>query len=323
MALIYITRHIPDIGINLLRAAGHTVEVSTKSGVLTHTELTHVLSQKPYNAVITLLTDSVTKEVFDVVPTAKIFANYAVGYNNINLADAQSAGVTITNTPGVLTDSVAEFTIALMLALAHRIPESEVFTRAGKFEGWAPELFLGTDLQGKTLGILGAGRIGFEVARRAYHGFGMHITYTDIAPSPVLEKECKATYTESVESLLRDADVVSIHVPLLPSTEHLINAERLALMKPSALLINTSRGPVVDEVALVSALKAGTIRGAGLDVFEHEPQLTRGLTSLPNVVLTPHIASASEETRAEMSVVVAQNVIDFLAGETPAHVVRV
>lgn len=322
MALIYITRHIPDIGINLLRAAGHTVEVSTKNGVLTHTELIHALGQKPYDAVITLLTDSITKEVFDVVPTAKIFANYAVGYNNINLDDAQSAGVTITNTPGVLTDSVAEFTIALMLALAHRIPESEVFTRAGKFEGWAPELFLGTDLKGKTLGILGAGRIGCEVARGAYHGLGMHITYTDVAPSPVLEKECKATYLESVDSLLRDADVVSIHVPLLPATEHLINADRLALMKPSALLINTSRGPVVDEVALVSALKAGTIRGAGLDVFEHEPQLTAGLASFPNVVLTPHIASASEETRAEMSVIAAQNVIDFLAGETPAHVVH-
>ncbi len=321
MALIYITRHISEIGINLLRAAGHTVDVSMKDGVLTQVELTHALSAKPYDAVICLLTDTINAEVFATVPTAKIFANYAVGYNNINLSDAQKAKVTITNTPGVLTDTVAEFTIALMLALAHRIPESDVFTRAGKYSGWGPELFLGTDLKGKTLGILGAGRIGFEVAQRAYLGLGMQIVYYDITQLPALEKECRAEFVPTVEALLTRADVVSVHVPLLPSTEHLINTERLAMMKPTAYLINTSRGQVIDEDALVTALKAGTIRGAGIDVFEHEPALAKGLTALPNVIVTPHIASASEETRAQMALIAAQNVIDFLAGEEPDNMV--
>ncbi len=321
MALIYITRHIPDIGINLLRAAGHTVDVSTKDGVLTPKELVSAVSTKPYDAVVCLLTDTINKEVFDAVPSAKIFANYAVGYNNINLEDAKAAGVTITNTPGVLTDTVAEFTIALMLAVVHRIPESDTFTRVGKYVGWGPELFLGTDVKGKTLGILGAGRIGYEVALRAHHGLGMKIAYYDVAPMPVLEKDCKATFMSSVETLLGDADVVSIHVPLLPTTEHLINAERLALMKPSAYLLNTSRGPVVDEDALVTALQTGVIRGAGLDVYEHEPALAKGLAALPNVVITPHIASAADETRGKMSLMAAQNVIDFFAGETPENVV--
>lgn len=322
MAQIYVTRHIPDIGINLLRAAGHTVDVSTKDGVLTADELKKAVAAKPYDAVICLLTDTINKEVFDAVPTAKIFANYAVGYNNISLPDAATAGVTITNTPGVLTDTVAEFTISLMLAVAKRIPESDAFTRAGKYRGWAPELFLGSDLKGKTLGILGAGRIGYEVALRAHHGFGMHIIYNDINRGDELEKNTKAVFKETTEEVLKEADVVSIHVPLLPSTEHLMNAERLALMKPSAYLINTSRGPVIDEVALVDALNRGVIRGAGLDVFEHEPELVKGLADLPNAVITPHIASASEETRNKMSEIVAQDVIDFLNGEEPPHTVK-
>ena len=322
MAQIYITRHIPNIGINLLRAAGHTVDVSIKDGVLTNEELKKALSTKSYDAVICLLTDTINKEVFDVVPTAKIFANYAVGYNNISIPDANEAGVTITNTPGVLTDTVAEFTISLMLAVAKRIPEADRFTRAGKYVGWAPELFLGSDLKGKTLGILGAGRIGYEVARRAHFGFDMKIIYNDIAPLLALEKDLGATFKATTEDVLKEADVVSIHVPLLPSTEHLIHAERLALMKPSAYLINTSRGPVIDEVALVEALKTNVIRGAGLDVFEREPTLAKGLAELQNVVITPHIASASEETRNKMSEIVAQDVIDFLNGDTPEHIVK-
>lgn len=323
MALIYITRHIPEIGINLLRAAGHMVDVSAKDGVLTQKELITAVGAKPYDAVISLLTDIIDAEVFDAVPTAKIFANYAVGYNNIDIDTAKERGITITNTPGVLTDTVAEFTIALMLALAHRIPESDVFTRAGKYVGWAPELFLGSDLKGQTLGILGAGRIGYEVARRAHHGLGMKIIYYDIERLRALEKDCEAVFKETVEEVLGDADVVSVHVPLLPTTEHLINATRIRLMKPTAYLINTSRGPVIDEEALVSALKEGVIRGAALDVYEHEPAIAKGLTSLSNVIVTPHIASASEETRAKMSSMVAQNVIDFLAGEEPENVVKI
>jgi glyoxylate reductase len=322
MAHIYVTRHIPDIGINLLRAAGHTVDVSTKNGVLTQKELHDALRAKPYDAVVCLLTDTINKETFDAVPTAKIFANYAVGYNNIALPDAKAAGVTITNTPGVLTDTVAEYAMSLICAVTKRISESERFTRAGKFDGWAPEMFLGSDLKGKTLGILGAGRIGYEVARRAHRGFDMKIIYNDLKPLPPLEKDLGAEFKHTTEEVLKEADVVSIHVPLLPSTQHLMNAERLGLMKKSAYLINTSRGPVIDEVALVEALKHGVIRGAALDVFEFEPKLAKGLAELENVVVTPHIASASEETRNKMSEIAAQNVIDFLAGEEPENVVK-
>lgn len=321
MATIYVTRHIPDIGINLLRAAGHTVEVSMKDGVLTKAELIKILSGKPYDAVITLLTDPIDAEVFDAVPTAKIFANYAVGYNNIDLVVAKERGITITNTPGVLTDTVAEFTISLMLAVAKRIPEGDAFTRSGKYKGWAPELLLGADLRGKVLGILGAGRIGYEVARIAHRGFDMKIIYNDVKRSDILEKDMDAVYKETTEDVLKESDVVSIHVPLLPTTTHLINAERLGLMKRSAFLINTSRGPVIDESALVSALKNGVIRGAGIDVYEFEPELAKGLIDLSNAVITPHIASASDETRAKMSEIASQNVLDFLAGEVPPNVV--
>lgn len=323
MSTIYVTRHIPDIGINLLRAAGHTVDVSEKDGVLTKQELLNALKAKPYDAVISLLTDTIDGEVYDAVPTAKIFANYAVGYNNIDTALAKQRGITITNTPGVLTNTVAEYTVALMLAVVKRIPESEQFLRGGKYQGWAPELFLGSDMKGKTLGILGAGRIGYEVAGMMHRAFGMQVIYNDVKRSEALEQDTGAVFKDTTEGVLTEADVVSIHVPLLPETTHLINAERLAMMKPTAYLINTSRGPVVDEAALVEALRKGTIRGAGMDVFEKEPALAEGLASLTNVVITPHIASASDETRAKMSEIAAQNVLDFLAGEVPPNVVEV
>jgi lactate dehydrogenase-like 2-hydroxyacid dehydrogenase len=322
MASVYVTRQIPEIGINLLRAAGHEVEVSKKDGVLTTDELKAELTKKEYDAVLCLLTDTVNGEVFDIAPTAKIFANYAVGYNNINVPAAHERGVTITNTPGVLTDTVAEYAFSLMLAVMKRIPEADRFTRAGKYDGWAPEMLLGSDLKGKTLGILGAGRIGSGVAIRAQKGFGMRVVYYDIKPNKELEKEIECEYRESVDDVLKEADVVSVHVPLLDSTKHLINAERLSMMKSTAYLINTSRGPVIDEKALVDALKNKVIRAAGLDVYEDEPALAPGLTECENVVITPHIASASEETRGKMSEIAAQNIIDFLAGSTPQNVVE-
>jgi glyoxylate reductase len=322
MAHIFVTRHIPEIGIRMLEGAGHTVRVSEKDGVLTREELLHALRAEPYDAVVCLLTDQIDGEVFDAVPTAKIFANYAVGFNNIDLAAAATRGITITNTPGVLTNAVAEFTIALMFAISKRISESERYLRAGKYTGWGPELLLGTDIEGKTLGIVGAGRIGYEVARRARLGFNMNIVYYDVHELPELEKDFGATYYRTVDELLPVADIVSIHVPLLPETTHLFNAERIARMKPGAYLINTSRGPVIDEVALVSALKAGTIRGAALDVFEHEPTLAPGLADLENVVITPHVASATETARGEMSHMVADNVIRFLDGATPPNIVK-
>jgi lactate dehydrogenase-like 2-hydroxyacid dehydrogenase len=305
----------------MLRQAGHEVDVSTKDGVLTRDELIRELQAKSYDAVVCLLTDTIDGEVFDAVPTAKIFANYAVGFNNINLAHATERGVTVTNTPGVLTNAVAEFAISLMLSITKRIPESERFLRAGKYDGWGPELLLGTELEGKVLGILGAGRIGYEVAKRAHHGFGMKIVYYDVRQLPELEQDMGAEYRATVEEVLKESDVVSIHVPLLPETTHLMNAERLRMMKPSAYLVNTSRGPVVDEGALVEALKAGVIRGAALDVFEHEPALTPGLAELENVVITPHTASATDEARGGMSRIVAENTIAFLKGEAPPNVV--
>ncbi len=322
MSLIYVTRHIPEAGIDTLRTAGHTVDVSTKEGVLTRAELIEALKAKPYDAVASLLTDTIDGEIFDAVPTAKIFANYAVGYNNIDVKAAKERGITITNTPGVLTNSVAEFAISLMLAIAKRIPESERFLRAGKYKGWGPELLLGVDLKGKTLGILGAGRIGYEVAKRAHLGFDMKIVYYDVKQLPAIEKDFNAEYRATVDEVLKEADVVSIHVPLLPETTHLINAERLKMMKPGAYLINTSRGPVIDEGALVDALKNNVIRGAALDVFEHEPALAEGLSDLENVVITPHTASATDSARSEMSNTVANNILAFLGGEVPPNLVN-
>ncbi|MCD5381952.1 MAG: D-glycerate dehydrogenase [Candidatus Pacebacteria bacterium] len=321
MALVFVTRKIPDIGINLLRAAGHEVDVSQKDGVLTRDELLTALDTKPYDAVLSLLTDTIDGDVFDAAPSAKIFANYAVGYNNIDLDAARERGVTITNTPGVLTDTVAEYALSLILATAKCIPEADRFTRAGKYDGWAPELLLGSDMKGKTLGVLGAGRIGSGVATRAKKAFDMDVIYYDIKPNEHLEKEIDCTFKETVDEVLKEADIVTVHVPLLESTTHLINEDRLAMMKEGAILINTSRGPVVDEKALVKALKDKVIRAAGLDVYEDEPALAKGLADLDNVVITPHIASATEETRGKMSEMAAQNVIDHLAGDTPQNVV--
>lgn len=322
MALIFVTRKIPDVGLRWMREGGHEVVVSEKDGVLTPEELREALAARPYDGVVSLLTDTIDASLLEVAPKVKIVANYAVGFNNIDVKGLNEAGVVVTNTPGVLTDTVAEFTVSLVLALAKRIPEGDRFTRAGRYEGWAPELLLGSDLAGKTLGIIGAGRIGSGVAKRLANGFGMRVIYQDIARSEALEADVACEYRESVEDLLREADVVSIHVPLLPQTQHLINAERLAMMKPSAYLVNTSRGPVIDEEALVKALKERTIRGAALDVFENEPALAKGLARLDNVVVTPHIASASEETRGKMSELVGFNINEFFLGHTPPYEVK-
>lgn len=319
---IYVTRAIPESGINLLKEAGHEVIISDKDGVLTKEELISELKKDQYDAVLPLLTDPINGEIFDAVPTAKIFANYAVGYNNIDLEEASKRGITITNTPGVLTNTVAEHTIALILAVTSRIAEADRFTRAGKYEGWAPMLFLGTDLKDKTLGVLGAGRIGARVAHIASHGLGMKICYYDIKQNEEFEKQYDAQFKATVDEVMASADVVTTHVPLLDSTRHLINKDRLSKMKPTAYFVNSSRGQVVDEKALVEALQNGTIKGAAIDVYEEEPKLAPGLTELDNVVITPHIASATEETRGKMSEIAAQNIIDFLSGKTPQNVVK-
>ncbi len=317
MALIYVTRLIPDAGLALLRDAGHTLDVSEKDGVLTKAELIEAVKAKPYDAVLCLLTDAIDGEVFDAVPTAKIFANYAVGFNNINIEDAKARTIVITNTPNALTDTVAEHTVALMLSITSRIAEGDRFMRAGKYDGWAPMMLLGLDLKGKMLGLLGAGRIGSRVAEIAKHGLGMEVVYYDVARNEHVESSVGAKFMATPEELMKTADVVSVHVPLLPTTQHLVNAERLAMMKKDAYIVNTSRGPVIDEVALVEALKNGVIRGAAIDVFEHEPKMAEGLGQLENVVVTPHIASATDGARAEMARAAARNIIAVLKGEAP------
>ncbi len=312
MKKIYVTRAIPEVGIKMLRDKGYEVDINEKDRPLTQKELIKRLSKKPYDAVLSLLTDQVDSKVFDAAPSVKIFANYAIGFNNFDVAEAKKRGIVLTNTPGGGADRVAEHTWALILALSCRLVEGDTYLRKGKYVGWDPLLLHGTKLAQKTLGILGTGRIGADVAHRAKNGFGMNVAYYDIKRNEQLEKDYGAQFYPTVEEVLAVSDVVSIHVPLMESTHHLMNAERLAKMKKGAFLINTSRGPVIDEVALVSALQNGVIRGAGLDVFEFEPKMAKGLAKLPNVVLTPHIASATEEARLDMATLAASNIISFL-----------
>lgn len=314
MAKIFVTRKIPEAGIELLRNNNHEVVVSAQDGVLSKAELVASLKDQNYDAVICLLTDKIDSEIFDASPSTKIFANYAVGYDNVDITEAKKRGIIITNTPGVLTNAVAEHAFALLLAVSKRLVESDTFLREGKYDGWAPLLLLGTELTGKTLGIVGLGRIGSRLAQYA-RAFDLRVVYYDIAANSDFEKMTGAKFMANVDELLKVSDFVSIHVPLLPSTKHLINADKLKLMKPHAILINTSRGPVIDEAALVEALRNKVIRGAGLDVFENEPQLAPGLADLPNVIITPHTASATEEARAAMSELAAKNILAVLRGE--------
>jgi glyoxylate reductase len=320
---------IPEVGIKILKDKGYEIDINAKDRPLTKDELKENLSKKPYDAVLTLLTDNIDKEIFDTCPSVKIFANFAIGYNNIDIKEAKARNIYVTNTPGGGADRVAEHTWALILALTCRVVEGDAYLRLGKFKGWDPMLLHGAKLSGKTLGILGTGRIGADVAHRAVHGFGMKVAYYDVKRNEDLEKSIGATFFKTPDEVLSVSDVISIHVPLLDSTHHLINTERLEKMKPTAYLINTSRGPVVDENALVTSLiknletegKEG-IRGAGLDVFEFEPDLAHGLAELPNVVITPHIASGTIESRLEMATISATNIVEVLEGRVPPNMVQ-
>ncbi|MCG2809362.1 MAG: D-glycerate dehydrogenase, partial [Candidatus Portnoybacteria bacterium] len=277
---------------------------------------------KGVDAILSVLTEKIDGEVMDAAGSQlKIVANYAVGYNNIDVAEAKKRGVVVTNTPGVLTDTVADHAVGLILAVAQRIAEGDKYTREGKYKAWGPKLFLGGDIKGKTLGIVGLGRIGFAVAERLMKGFEMKVIYYDIKRNEELEKEHNIEYRE-INDLLKEADFVSLHTALTDETKHLINAERLELMKPTAYLVNTSRGPIIDEKALVEVLKNKGIAGAALDVFENEPELSPGLIELDNAILTPHIASATIGTRNKMSEMAAQNIIASLEGQTPSNLVE-
>lgn len=268
-----------------------------------------------------MITDTVDVELLEQAPELRMIANFGVGFNNIDVAAASERGIMVSNTPGVLTDATADLAMALIMAVGRRIVEADGHTRAGRFRFWAPFYFLGHEISGKTLGIMGLGRIGQAVARRAA-GFDMKLIYHN--PRPVAEQMAQQLGVRHVEkdALLKEADFISLHMPLTPETRHIIGARELALMKSTAFLINTARGPVVDEAALVEALQQGRIAGAGLDVYENEPRLTPGLMELSNVVLLPHVGSATSETRRRMANLAVDNLLAGLAGQTPPNCIN-
>jgi glyoxylate reductase len=270
---------------------------------------------------LSMITDAVDAELMDRAPRLRVVSNMAVGYNNIDVAAATERGIVVTNTPGILTEATAELAFALILASARRVVDLDRRTRAGEWTCWAPMLFLSREVSGKTLGVVGLGRIGRAVARRA-KAFGMKVLYHNRARLDDSEERNLGVEYAEFDGLLKRADFVSMHVPLSGETRHLIGRRELGLMKPTAYLVNTSRGPVVDEAALVEALRAKRIEGAGLDVYENEPILAPGLTSLGNVVLMPHVGSATVETRMKMARMAAENLLAGLRGERPAHVVN-
>lgn len=319
MQKIFVTRKIREEGITLLKEKGFEVFISPKDRPLEKKELVKFLKKDKYDAVLSLLTDKIDSEVFDASPTTKIFANYAIGFNNIDVEEAKKRNIFVTNTPGGGADRVAEHAFALILALTCRVVEGDKYMKKARFKGWDPLLLHGTKLAGKTLGVLGTGQIGGEVARKAKHGFGMDVVYYDIKRNEKIESESSAVYKEKVEDVLKVADVVSIHVPLLPTTKHLINKENIKMFKKGAYLINTSRGPVVEEEALVESLESGSLAGAGLDVFEFEPKISRKLLKRDNCIITPHIASATLDSRVDMSIKACQNIIDCLEGIKPRN----
>ncbi len=320
MKRLFVTRRIPTVGLDILTVRTDLdVKLFPKDKIIPRADL--LAGVKGADAILTILTDSIDAEVMDAAGAQlKLIVNYAVGFDNIDVNEAKKRGITIANaTTTNIAESVAEHTVALIFALAHRIVEGDEFARLGRYTGWGPELLLGTDVIGKTIGIIGTGAIGSAVARRFHAGFGVNVLYTDIKRNEKLEAETQARYVE-LDELLHAADFVSIHVPLLPNTRHLIGERELGLMKKTAFLVNTSRGPIVDEHALVNALSQGVIGGAGIDVYECEPMLAcdpldaKALRSMPNVVLTPHTASATRETRDAMSRQAAANVIAWLDG---------
>jgi glyoxylate reductase len=273
------------------------------------------------HGLITLLTDPVDAELLDAAPRLAVVANYAVGHNNVDLAAATTRGIAVTNTPDVLTESTADLAFALLLAAARRLVEGDALVRRGEFVGWGPEFHLGVDVHGATLGVVGFGRIGRAVARRAL-GFGMRVICVDPRRSRAGDAAAIAARRVPLAELLEESDFVSLHCPLLPATHHLIDAAALRRMKPGAILVNTARGPLVDEAALAAALREGIIAGAALDVFEDEPRVHPVLLTLPQVVLAPHIGSATVATRRRMAEVCVGSVLAVLEGRRPANCVN-
>jgi glyoxylate reductase len=310
---VLISRQLPEPAVQLARRRAE-VDAYAEDAPMPRAELLERLAGK--QGLICVISEAIDEALLAARPGLRVVSNVAVGYNNVDVAACTRRGVVVTNTPDVLTDTTADFAWTLLMAAARRLVEGDRYVREGKFTQWEYMVLLGGDIHGKTLGVVGFGRIGRAVARRAL-GFGMRVLYQDaVAASPVHEAELKATRVD-LATLLRESDFVSLHTPLLPETRHLINAESLRTMKKTAYLINAARGPVVDEAALVQALREGWIAGAGLDVFEDEPKVHPGLIGLPNVVVAPHIASASHDTRQAMARLAVANCLAVLEGKTP------
>jgi glyoxylate reductase len=310
---VYVTRMIPEPGLALLREYCQ-VEVNDRDRPLSREEL--LANVRDADGVLGQLTDKIDAGFFDAAVNLKGYANYAVGFDNIDVPEASRRGLPVSNTPDVLTQATAEMAWALIFAVARRVVETDAVMRTGVWPGWGPLQFLGLDVSGKTLGILGPGRIGQAMALMS-RGFAMPVIYHGgRKPALAIERELGARRVD-FETLLAESDFLSIHAPLTPGSRHLMNAAAFAKMKPSAVVVNTARGPIIDEAALVAALREKTIAGAGLDVFEFEPKTTQGLKDLPNVVITPHIGSATRSTRDNMSLLAARNLLAMLRGDIP------
>jgi glyoxylate reductase len=314
---ILVTKPVFSEAIERLKAQA-AVDLNTDERTLTKPELIQRLNG--VQGAVTLATDTIDTEVLEAVPDLRIVSNVAVGLNNIDIAAATRLGILVTNTPGVVTETTADFAWALLMAAARRVAEADRFVRNGQWTVWRFQLLLGHDVYGKTLGIIGLGNIGKAVARRA-KGFGMSIQYCGSGRATGAA-ESDGVRQVSFETLLSTSDFISVHVPLLPSTIHLLNEKAFALMKPNCIVVNSSRGPVVDEKALVRALQSGKIAAAGLDVFEREPEVEPDLLELENVVLAPHIGSSSRETRMRMCMMAVENVLAGVKGERPPNLVN-
>ena len=316
---VYVTRELPERGLKLIKE-NFDAEVWPEYAPPPKNVI--IEKAKNVDALATLLSDKIDAEVFNAAPKLKIVAQLAVGFDNIQVQEATKRGIYVTNTPEVLTDTTADFAWALLMAVARHVVEADKYVRTGQWKvGWHPSMLQGRDVYGATIGIVGAGRIGYAVAKRA-KGFDMKILFYDVIPRPEMEKDLGAKRVD-LDTLFRESDFVSVHVPLLKETYHLVNAERLKLMKKTAYLINNSRGPVADEKALYQALKEGRLAGVGLDVFEQEPTpVDNPLLKLDNVVVAPHISSASYETRSRMAEMVADNLVAFFEGRKPPNLIN-
>jgi len=315
---VFLTRELPPKAMERLRSESQ-LTWNREDRPLSRAELLEGV--KGQDGVICLLTDAIDAEVMNANPALKVIANYAVGYNNIDVAEATRRGIPVTNTPDVLTDATADMAWTLLMAAARRLVEGDRLVRSGGWKGWGPLQLLGREVSGATLGLVGLGRIGRAMVPRA-KGFGMRVLYWNRTRlGAAEERELGVGYAEA-DDVFREADFVSLHIALNDETRHFVNARRLALMKPTACLVNTTRGPVVDEKALVKALRAGAIAGAGLDVFEREPELEAGLAELDNATLAPHLGSATIQTRTSMGLIAAENCLAACRGERPPQVVN-